>query len=246
MGCDCSQPRALALDEEYIIRDYEATLGYQSLSTAQLCAAITALSTSECLTRMQLETLMRNTGLRSCNLGVPEQPLTKLYTWLRGDQGWEVRKLVALSLILSPDSIPDKVTVMMEVYQPHTFDVLLLDSFDQFLRDVCLISLKLLPEMTIGLLQKENQVSIASQVLIYQKKLEFSLNSCAEHLKYQLFPPFQTSVSLNSLHKKPQLLKQLFSSKEIRYLAINLWKIGKVGVKLQKQMNVDGMVPAVR
>lgn len=247
MGCECVKSRPLSYEEELTIQTYEDSLGFSSISCSKFTQTLTEITTSPHLSRSQLEELISRTGIRSCPLGNQEHPIVKLYAWLKTGTDWSATKLVALSLVLSPGKWEKKAKIVFNSYVfRHQLEINE-HVLQEWLGDICLIALKLIPEMTEGLLREENLSLEATQVANYRKKLENSLEECKTSLKTKVLGTDAKSISESEFIEKSLTLQELFSSRSLRELALSLWKRKKLpsfqGNKSQKQRTVDLILP---
>ena len=246
MGCECAKSRPISLEAEHTVQTYEDFLGFSSLSCSKFTQILGQITTSPHLSRSQLEELIARAELRACPLGNQEHPVAKLYAWLKVESHWSAAKLITLSLVLSSEKPESKVTILLNAYAAEPYLELNEDKLQEWLRDICLIALKLIPEMTEGLLQEETLVSDAAQVTNYRKKLESGMEDCIAFLTSKVMNASRKSISKSELIEKSQLIPELFSSRCLRELSLSLWKSRKLPQfqynKSQKQHTVDTML----
>ena len=246
MGCDCSKSRPVSLEEEFSIRDFEAILGFSHISARKFFKALKEITPAPRLSRSQFLLLLSKTGLLQCDVGNQAHPLTKFYAWLKVEQFWDSTKLIALSLVLSPGTFDKKLSVVFTTYDPDYTHHLSASALESFLRDVCVISLKLLPTMAEGMLLEQGLVTQSNRVSLYRKKLEANIEETVLYLKAELLGTEGKEVSEETLREKELALKQAFVSKDLREMTINFWKFRKTNAfqhsLTQKQINVDSML----
>lgn len=243
MGCECVKSRPLSPEEELTIQAYEDSLGFSSISCSKFTKALAEITSSPHLSRPQFEELIARTGLRNCPLGNLDHPIVKLYTWLKTGTHWSATKLIALSLVLSPGKWEKKVKIVFKAYVSRPQLEMDEAALQEWLGDICLIALKLIPEMSEGLLREENLSLEATLIANYRKKQENCLEECTNFLKSKVLEGEAKSVSESALLGKSLSLQELFSSRSLRETALSLWKGRKLPPsqtsKSQKQHAVD-------
>lgn len=246
MGCDCSKSRPASLDEEYSVRDCEDVLGFKTISARKFFKTLKEITPAPRLSKAQFSLLQTKAGLLLCDIGTQAHPLTKFYSWLKTDQFWDSTRLITLSIVLSPGSFEKKLSLVFDVYDPEYRRVLSATSLETFLRDVCLISLKLLPALAEGMLQEQGLVTLSNRLSTYRRKLEANLEETVMFLKAELMGVEETEATEEMLREKMLVLKQTFSSRDLREMSINFWKFRKTNAfqhnLTQKQINLDSML----